>query len=510
VALFIRPNLNMKAVLLRLLLGAIVAARGQAVTLLTPANSSSSWYPFPHFTWDCSTDPTSEYDIQLATHPSFANLLAQDTINGVACRYFSMQSLQPNRYYWRVRYNNQVTLTAQFTITPVDHTVTINASTDWSEIRASLSAAYSLPGSKRIVFASAPANEYRLLPPSSLLTFLNLSNVDDVFLDGNHQRFNFSLPTAFSLATDCNRIVLANFTFDIHPLPYTALRVRSLTSAAAIVTTEPGHPLPDSLAAFLSNGIAELMTAATRRVKRGGPLILGYTNVSRLAGCPSPALGSNNTVLDGICFQLTLTGNSKAVTVDDIIVIDPRLATGIEINGGSSAALVDNVLYACSNECLTSQNHEQLAILNTSLLRLPERYLAANNGGHNHHSMAIAPWIAGSTFMNTGDDICHVSGLVMSVFDTLNSTTARLQRSLPDVYAGNHDGELHLAEGDILSFFNLAAGHVLQQNRIVGITGPVRVGDKDLTTVMFADTLDSSVVPGFIGSPVNTSVRSAY
>ena len=39
------------------------------------------------------------------------------------------------------------------------------------------------------------------------------------------------------------------------------------------------------------------------------------------------------------------------------------------------------------------------------------RYLAANNGGHNHHGSALGQWIEGGTWENAGDDTVHVNGL---------------------------------------------------------------------------------------------------
>ena len=90
----------------------------------------------------------------------------------------------------------------------------------------------------------------------------------------------------YVLLVNCSNILIADFTFDILPLPYTAARVISVSSddddvingtASALffdqrrasrfpttvtVELEPNHPQFESRAAFSTYGIAEIMTAA--------------------------------------------------------------------------------------------------------------------------------------------------------------------------------------------------------------------------------------------------------
>ena len=100
-----------------------------------------------------------------------------------------------------------------------------------------------------------------------------------------------------------------------------------------------------------------------------------------------------------------------------------------------------------------------LSILNCSTVLVPGRFLAANNGGHNHHGAAVGQWIEGGRWENAGDDTVHVSGLVMSVGKLLNATSLVLRHSAPDVFASRYsDGDLKVGLGDVLQFFDRRRG----------------------------------------------------
>ena len=62
---------------------------------------------------------------------------------------------------------------------------------------------------------------------------------------------------------------------------------------------------------------------------------------------------------------------------------------------------------ACPNECFESEHAEALAILGCGTVLAPGRFLAANNGGHNHHGAATGQWVEGGTWENAGDDTIH-------------------------------------------------------------------------------------------------------
>ena len=77
----------------------------------------------------------------------------------------------------------------------------------------------------------------------------------------------------------------------------------------------------------------------------------------------------------------------------DVVVFDPRQAPGFEVLGGADVTLLDVLAHACSNECFTSTATSSLAIVRGGLQLSPGRYLAANNGGHNHHSARVGVWV---------------------------------------------------------------------------------------------------------------------
>jgi hypothetical protein len=490
---------------------------------VTPADGQRLAFPFPHFQWDCGSGAeglAADWRFQLAADPVFATLLEQDTIAGVACRYYRTEPLPPGLYFWRAFMGPAPdTITHNFTLLPVDHTVQIPVGATFEEIAALVQTAAALPGSKLVQFALAPGREYRLHPPPTApgidAILFNLTNAQDLILDGQDQLVNFSSPATFIRSVDGQRVLLTRIAFDIFPLPYTALLVTGTSLGGAhpaqatlasgpnatapmvvTATLAAGHPAPESNPAFLAYGLAELMDTALYRVKRGGPLLVGYTSIQ--------ATGPDS-------YQLLLTSGADTVAVGDAIVIDPRQAVGFSVLGGSQHVWHNVSVFACANECITSQASDTHAVVGFRLLRLPGRFLAANNGGHNHHSMAIAPWIAASVFENSGDDMCHVSGLVMSVARVINSTALLLAQSSPDVYASTvHPGDLKLQLGDTLTFFNHHSGQIVQQAQIVALEPATRDGSLGwLTPVRMSEPLDvANLVPGFIEEAnFNDSVR---
>jgi len=117
-------------------------------------------------------------------------------------------------------------------------------------------------------------------------------------------------------------------------------------------------------------------------------------------------------------------------------VIDPRIDIGFDVMGGENVTLRNVHVHACANECFNSEHAEGLAILSCGTKLDPGRYLAANNGGHNHHGAAVGQWVEAGIWENAGDDTIHVSGLVMSVLaGGATDTSITLAPSYPDSYS---------------------------------------------------------------------------
>ena len=91
---------------------------------------------------------------------------------------------------------------------------------------------------------------------------------------------------------------------------------------------------------------------------------------------------------------------------------------------------------------------------------LPGRFLAANNGGHNHHGARVGQWVEGGLWENAGDDTIHVSALVIAVGAVHSPTEITLQGSMGlHRYAALYsDGDLGVGVGDLLQFYNHVTG----------------------------------------------------
>ena len=109
-------------------------------------------------------------------------------------------------------------------------------------------------------------------------------------------------------------------------------------------------------------------------------------------------------------------------------------------------------MHSCANECYTSELADRLSILRCGTVLGPGRFLAANNGGHNHHGARVGQWVGGGTWENAGDDTIHVSGLVDSVAQVWSPTdiTVRvnggLHRSAPPAASSPPHGSLAVAQ----------------------------------------------------------------
>ena len=83
----------------------------------------------------------------------------------------------------------------------------------------------------------------------------------------------------------------------------------------------------------------------------------------------------------------------------DVVVIDPRIDAGVRVWGGDHVTLRSVIVHACPNECFSSIHASSLAILSCGTVLQLGRFLAANNGGHNHHGARIGQWVENGTWV---------------------------------------------------------------------------------------------------------------
>jgi hypothetical protein len=212
---------------------------------------------------------------------------------------------------------------------------------------------------------------------------------------------------------------------------------------------QPGHPTVESLlsdAQLETSGIAEVMERALEAdglpaTMRGAPEVIYFRNVTRL---PAASDSSGAAAVryrmqlewGGTNLKLPQLHGVDRLSPGKVILIDPRIDIGFDVMGGENVTLRNVHIYACANECYNSEHAESLAILNCGTKLAPGRFLAANNGGHNHHGADVGQWVEGGRWENAGDDTIHVSGLVMSVLDgSATATGLTLAPSYPDSYS---------------------------------------------------------------------------
>jgi hypothetical protein len=311
-----------------------------------------------------------------------------------------------------------------------------------------------------------------------------MTGASDIHIDGGGSMIVFTAPVSFVQLINCSNILVTDFTVDIQPYPYTAARVLAVDHAptwpvSATVELVSGHPTFESNPHFTAYGIASIMTAAAGSVdgqaitKRGAPEVMKYGAVNRTAaagGAPTYTVE-----LQGWSGR-TPTSGGLGVSPGDVLVVDPRIDTGVTVLHSTDVTLRSFVVLQCSNECFTSEMADRLSLLGCGTQLAPGRFLAANNGGHNHHSARVGQWIEGGLWENAGDDTVHVSALVSTVA-TIHSPVEISLVSLGGInrYAYDYsNGDLGIAVGDLLQFWDHVHGVVLSERSVVRIESVAR------------------------------------
>lgn len=450
----------------------------------------------------------SSYAVEIAPAGTEAPLV-RDSMPAVITRFVPGQPLAPGNYSWRVGLVPPLAAASGpsspawsprrlLCIQEPAARLTVPPNASMAEVQAIIARAAALPGTKGVYFAPT-AQPRRLSPapgaafadgaPGTPPAFVNLTGATDLLVDGQGARLVFTAFLTFFSCLDCERVVLANMTLDFDPLPYTALGIRRRQAPAGprgnttlVGDLLPGHPPLESNPAFAGVFIAEVMDAARRRVKRGGQLVVPFHAWRRLpaAGADAPGGSGGPVAAAAASYEVTLAGPVPATAADagDVFVLDPRQAVGLSVIGGREVVLAAVTVQACSNECFTSCGTEALAIIGGGTRLAPGRYLAANNGGHNHHSARTGVWVEGGVWENAGDDTLHVSGLAMTVVEQPDATHFVLQATWPDRFAQAHGGDLGVRAGDLLQVWQRSAGQLLATLAVLAVSpgGPAAGG----------------------------------
>jgi hypothetical protein len=438
------------------------AAALSAPAPVAPADGAVLALGVPHFEWrgDVVATPAAmgAYDIQLAADPAFARLADEDRVAAVIRRYVPDRELAPGDYWWRVAAAGPAgtrgpwSAARRFSVRPPQRVFAVKADATFAEISQMLAAA----AAQTPALVRFEPGERRL-DPAGAAAFLNLTNVSDLVMDGGGGSFTFSCFLKFVRLEHCRRVLVKNFTFDFDPLPYTAGRVLAADAKAGTFEVEiaPGHPPPESHPRFSEDKKGMLVDPAGPRMKRGVSLVLEHAGWERL---------------DGRRYRFTAARKAQIVEVapGDVYVLDPRIATGFDVDACDEVVFLNLTAHAIANEGFNSHYGNRLSILHCGIRLKPGRFLAANNGGHNHHNARVGPWIEGCTWENTGDDICHVNGLVMGVEERLAPNKVRLPLRNPYDATGP-EVALDIRPGDTLEFFNRDQGRLISARTVLAV-----------------------------------------
>jgi hypothetical protein len=404
-----------------LLLAPLTAlATAQVPALLQPADQVLMQMGIPHFEWQPSLDgkpeALAEYDIQIASDQAFLRLVDEDRLAAVISRYVPDKELAPGDYWWRVSTVNAQgargpwSAASRFVVRQPERIVEIPANATFAAIKEGFAEA----AKQTPVLVKFAKGDYRL-DPGGATAFISFTNGNDIIVDGGGANITFSGFLTFVKLEHCQRVLVKNLAFDYDPLPYTAGNVLAVDAKAGTFEVEiaPGHPLPESNPHFERDKKGMIVDPKYPRIKRGVELVFEHAGWQKQSNRRYRFTAANPRQL-------------RNLAPGDVYVMDPRIATGFGVDACDEVVFCNLTAHAIANEGFNSHYGNRHSILHCGIRLKPGRFIAANNGGHNHHNARIGPWIEGCTWENTGDDICHVNGLVMGIEEKLAPDRVRL------------------------------------------------------------------------------------
>jgi hypothetical protein len=283
------------------------------------------------------------------------------------------------------------------------------------------------------------------LDPGKAAALIDLDGARDLVIDGGGASIVFTAKTSFARLKDCSNIHIKGFTVDYDPLPHTAGKVVALDRRSRSVDIEvlPGFPLLEDDESIARTEDGMVRTPDDFAMKNAQPLVVHTKPTFERPG--------------GRRYRLRAKGAADfdAFAVGDVYVKGPRGPPGFAIEGSSDVAVTDLTMHMCTGIGFATRGAERLRIINVRLERKAGRPIAVQNGGHNHHDARTGPWVEGCLFEHTGDDICHVSCLVIGVKEKRSATELVLWGTRP------------LEPGDKLQFYDRERGRIVSERRVV-------------------------------------------
>jgi hypothetical protein len=443
-----------------LLFAPLALSAASVPVLLQPAEGAVLLLSIPHFEWrhslDSRPDAMPSYEIQIASDQAFAEVADTDRLAAVIARYVPDRELAPGDYWWRVAGVNPQgargpwSEARKFSVRQPERVFEIPHGATFAQIKRTFAdAAKNLPA-----LVKFQPGEYRL-DPEGAPSFICCSNLTDLVIDGCGASITFTGFLKFVDLEHCQRLMLRNFTFDFDPLPYTAGRVLTVDAVAGTFEIEiaPGHPLPESNPHFERDRKGMIIDPQFPRMKRGVSLIFAHAGWQKLTERRYRFIAATPRQL-------------HELAPGDVYVLAPRIATGFDVDACDEIVFYNLTAHAIANLGFNSHYANRHSILHCGIRLKPGRFIASNNGGHNHHNARLGQWIEGCTWENTGDDICHVNSLVLGIEAKLAPDRVRLPLRNPYDATGPSVA-LDIQPGDLLQFFNRDAGRLVSERKVV-------------------------------------------
>ena len=455
------------AALLLLPFALAMGAVPNAPTVLTPASGTSTFLPFPHFTW--TSDPEAflsvaapvHYDIQIATDRTFQNVVDEDTV--YLNRYVHDRPLPTGAYFWRVRAGRgdgtrgDWSETAGFSITPCDNEVRVaydaSAADHLAAVDAALIKARALAASGASVRVVFPNGTYRFDAPGKPL--LNLENMRNLVLDGNGSTV---LPARYQSGlckgTHLNNVVLMGFAVDYrNEKTFLQGRVLSVDEKGQriLVRLESGEPGYDT--PYVKQGLAFLSLL--------DPKVDG-----RLKTDTANAFFFEKIVKepDGTWYLTLRSHHGGAFFKPGDRFVHFIRERGAVLNAFASSYNVtcyDITSYAASSLHYAGIEGSVLNVLHCQWKIAVGRWFSGNADGVHCRGYAVGPWVEGCDIQAIGDDGIALYARPCCIAQAQPDGQKNACVCKPDFF--------NLEAGDEVSFFNPLEGQILRECKVASV-----------------------------------------